>query len=228
MRIAKYACCILLLCYSVLGYCETRQFTKIWGGAVITGPLSSDRKIQYYFQPRLNLIDDKYKFHSAFAFIGPGYAFTPAVTAWLLYGYDVTQSTSGHIHHIETIREQANWTLFHNDRLTVVSTSRLDERKQTTDPTWAFRIRQMITLRLPFKSWESHSLVLFDELFFNINHPSWINSNTFLEQNRTFVGIGTQFTPQTSLDLGYLNQYQMRIPNDLKSNVLFAQLNVAC
>lgn len=206
-------------------FAETKENTKLWLIAQITGPLSLDKRWKYYFQPQLNLIDDKYKFHNVFGYAGFGYQTDAYKIAWLMGGYSVTKTQSGNIRHLAILREQLNWNMSEVCLPYLSSISRLEERKDLDETTWNVRLRQQVMLRLPLASWPNHAFVTYDEVFINLNHPSWVNSNTLVEQNRLFIGIGTTFSPEVELDVGYLNQYQFKNQDEM-SNVLMVKLNV--
>lgn len=214
---------LLLLCSATLG--ATTRHTKQWTTAIIQGFLPKSNQLKYYIQPRLALTDNKYKFNNALIFLGLGYQANQDVTLWLIGNQSVTKNRSGKLLHRHTLREQMNWTILKNDELSFTSTSRFDQRKQVGETQWGLMLRQQLALRLPFHCWEHHSLYLFDEVFFELNHPKWFNSNRFMEQNRAYIGIGSEITKHVLLDVGYLNQYVMR-NNDRMSNVLYMIFNV--
>lgn len=198
---------------------ETDTYFKSWNVANVTGSLSQDHRWQYLFQPRLVLIDDKYKYHDAMTVLGVGYQVNPDVILYMLNAYNATRSTLGTMQHVYQLREQCNWTLVNRDLYNLLSITRLEERFNLAEPGVSYRFREWLSLRLPFKTWEGHSLFMFDEVFFNLNHPDWV-SNTFFEQNRAFIGIGTLVSRHFSFDIGYMNQYQIR-NTDAMSNVVY-------
>lgn len=222
-------CILLLFMLSLFGvsasFSETHGETKLWALAVITGPFMDNSKVRYYLQQQINFVDNKYKFHNAFFFTGLGYEFDTGNNIWMLAGYNYIKENSGRIRRLDMFRQQLDWRLTETNDFLINSVTRLEERKDTKEPGWAVRIRERVMLRVPFKNWEKHSLVVFDEVFFDLNHPSWINSNTFFEQNRAFIGIGTTLSKHVFFDVGYMNQYQIRKKN-VMSNILFFMLNV--
>lgn len=231
MWIAKRAkqCAILYCLFSLLcasrAIGETHGETKLWNLAVVTGSFTESSNVRYYLQPQINFIDDKYKFHNAFVYAGLGYEFGLGNQIWAMAGYNYLKKEDGHIRRLDMFRQQLDWRLADNAIFLINNTTRFEERKDTKEPGWAVRIRERVMLRLPFKSWERHSLVVFDEIFLDLNHPRWINNNTFLEQNRAFIGIGTTLSKHVFFDVGYLNQYQMREEN-VMSNVLYCIFNI--
>lgn len=70
------------------------------------------------------------------------------------------------------------------------------------------RIRYLISVNIPiFKKKTSPALVISDELL--IHFGKEIVYNTF-DQNRMFVGIRQNISPQLSYDCGYMNVYQQK------------------
>src|SRR5678809_1419335 len=106
------------------------------------GPLFCDSKIRYYFQPQLNLQDDKFKVHSGSFFAGVGYQTTPDITFWIMNGWHVIRQSSGSVEHRDTIRQQLDWRMINNDLFSLISQTRLEERKNSSDPEWSMRLRQ--------------------------------------------------------------------------------------
>jgi hypothetical protein len=127
----------------------------------------------------------------------------------------------------DTIRQQIDWHVIANDAITIVSLSRLEERKNYAEPQWALRLRERLVVRIPFKSWKNHSFVTFDEVFLDLNNPAWINSNSLFGQNRAFIGIGTQLSKFVGFDIGYLNQFETKTTGNQVNNVLYLIFNVA-
>ncbi len=80
-------------------------------------------------------------------------------------------------------------------------------------------------LKVPLKKWERHALVLSDEVFFHLNHSKWRPSHSFLSQNRAYAGIATQVSKETSVSIGYLNQFIFANTNQM-SNILVLGLAV--
>lgn len=154
------------------------------------------------------------------------YVVRPSLWVWLMDGYYVIRRLSGKYRHENIIRQQLNWDIIITPKFIFNDTTRLEERKDFDDSPWSFRIRQMLSIRLPIQCWPHHNVVLFDEIFFNLNNPGWIDSRTLIDQNRFFIGIGTQLSRQVNFDIGYIKQYEWRIEHDQNSNILYFILNV--
>lgn len=216
---------VLLLIFSSFTFAGGDTHLRSWNTAIIQGPLSKDQKIRYFLQPQIGFEDNHYKFQRAFQFVGAGYQFLPPGIIWLMVGAYYNKHNNGKQEHVYVLRQQLNWLLWQEESVLFSSTSRLEERKETQNSALSLKVRQMFTVRATIPHFPRHSIVLFDEMFFNLNYPKWINSNTFFEQNRAFIGIGTQFSKATSIDFGYLNQYLVH-HEPQRNNIIYLALNV--
>lgn len=198
--------CVLGLFFLKVANANTRHHTKSWNNLVVSGPLSADKKIRYFLQPGLNLIDNAYKFGNTFLFAGIGRVLNPDMTIWLMDGYSVSRNSAGKYFQRNTLRQQFDWITYRCHNQTLTSTTRLEERKQVSASPIAVRVRQRFWLRLPLQSAPQYYLSLFDEVF-NINNPAWISTNSFFNENRLFIGFGKQITPAFAIDFGYMNQF---------------------
>lgn len=216
---------IIALVFSSISYgASGNTHTKLWGAAVIIGPVKENTKIKYYLEPQIRFIDNQYKFEEAFMFAGLGYQPKPDLMVFLGNAWVTSKSSTGNLRQENRIWQQAIWNPITNSSFNLISRTRLEERKNIADPQWLLRFRERLMVRVPFKKWERHAFVLFNEVFFNLNHPKWDGNTRFFTQNRVFLGIGTTVSQQVSFDIGYLNQYQFRIPNQI-GHVLFLNFN---
>jgi len=216
---------LLLFFYAASAH-AVDTYSKIWASIVQTGPLSKDRLVKYYLDSRLELRDTHNKFEQAYATVGIGYQTSPNVTFFLANMYVVSKRLSGLMQHEYRLWQQANWNMVNAATYNISSRSRLEERWSFEDPGMALRWREQVTLRVPLANWPRHAFVLSDEMFFNINHPEWVSLTVF-QQNRLFIGIGTNLSKQTSVDIGYLNQYVFGSTKQF-NNVLSINFNVNC
>jgi hypothetical protein len=219
--------CVLII---VLSICQNvfavTQHTESWNSAIITGSLSKDKKLKYYIQPGLSFEDDKYKYRGTNLYLGFGYQTSPDIIVWLMNGWFNRLRPSGSYLNTDTIRQELDWNAITTGPFTLLSVSRLEERKNYSEPEWQIRFKEKLILRAPFNFWQNHSFVTFDEVFFTFNNPAWINCNSFFEKNNAFVGVGTRISEYVSFDLGYLNQFEMKTTGNQVNNVLYLMFNV--
>lgn len=140
-------------------------------------------------------------------FIGPG---------WI-----PTKTPENNTYTEKRLWEQLNWRILNNSNLNLNSRTGLEERQRSDQSQIAFRFRERLWLRIPFKKWRSYSFSCFDEFFFNLNHPRWTSPYLF-EQNRAFVGIAKQLSKSAILDVGYLNQFVHSFNNQADNVIMLS------
>ena len=204
---------------------STTTNTKLWAVGVMTGPLAKDSPFQYYLEPQLRLIDNKYVLNQVYFIGGIGYQFTPDLTGYIGPGWTYTKNNQGIVTHEIRYWEQLSWRIVSNSKFNLNGRTRLEERQNTDISGISIRFRERLWMRIPFTRWPTHSFSCYDEVFFNLNHPKWVSPYLF-EQNRAFIGIGTQLSHTTILDVGYLNQY-IHSRNNQIDNVLLVSFTVA-
>ncbi|HVY53074.1 MAG TPA: DUF2490 domain-containing protein [Gammaproteobacteria bacterium] len=222
----RIACFLLSLFTLSSAYATIDSFAKLWLVGAFIGPLSEENKNwKYYIEPRFAAINDKYGLSEIHMYTGIGYKIAPCFTPYMGYAYYISDSTSGVISHENVIWQQSIWDIYKSDRVSLSNRARFEERKNTQFAEWACRLREQFTLKLPFQN-TKYSFAIFDELFFNLNHPLWV-SNRFLAQNRLFLGIEKKLTKTSTLDIGYLNQIDLERQNrNLLTNGLYIKLHV--
>lgn len=213
-----------LLAFTILPANSMESINKDWTVATIMGSFSNKPSLKYYFEPQVRLINDSSIFNQLLLLGGVGYQISPHLLALLGPGWTITKTTQNTLIHENRLWEQLNWRIKNTTSLIINSRTRLEERKLTNASPIATRFRERIWVKIPIKNWQHYSFSCFDEIFLNLNHPLWV-SPYFFEQNRLFMGITTQLSKSTSMDLGYLNQYTHSFKNEL-SNVLLLSFNV--
>ena len=106
------------------------------------------------------------------------------------------------------------------------SRTRLEQRWREGGDDTSYRIRQMIRASMPLSINPKLSIVAFDELFINLNNTDW-NVNRGNDQNRVFLGASWAFSPNTSVESGYLNQYVNTRNTDRVNHVLATTLRLS-
>lgn len=206
------------------------KHTGIWGSFNIIGPISRqcDPAWKYYFDSQLELIDNPYKFEEFYSSAGFGKQITDRFTLFLINRIGVRKSiNSGDTKYEYRLIEQAGWTAFKNDTFTIVSRTRIEERKEFDEPGISLRFRERIAFNKPLISWPEHAFVLYDEVFLNLNRPVWVTDRLFV-QNLVFIGINTRISKSMTYDLGYLNQYTYSNPGSPNRliNILYIRLYI--
>jgi hypothetical protein len=216
---------ILIICIVIIrpAYCF-QGHTKLWTVAAITESFKNNKKVKYYFEPQLRLIDDKYVFNQLFGLVGWGYQVTPDLLLLAGPGWILIKNTQGQVSHEYRIWEQATWNMLPGSSVSLISRTRLEEQTRDTNHQLSVVLRERVFARIPIKHWDNHFISTFDEMFFNINRVSWAPQH-FFAQNRAFLGLGIQLSNTTIVDVGYLNQYQRTNPIQM-SNVFWLSLTI--
>jgi hypothetical protein len=215
---------VFFLCIGLNPANSTVSYNKGWVVSTITGPLQDGSSFQYYFEPQLRLIDATYFFNQFLLLGGLGYRFSDKFTLYALPGWIVTKTPGGVMTHENRYTEQLNWRVLAKPRFNLNSRTRLEERQNVDESRMAIRFRERIWLRIPFKIESKYSFSIYDEGFFNLNHPEWVSPYLF-EQNRAFIGISAQLSKAILMDVGYLNQYLRSFTRE-SSNVLVLSFTV--
>lgn len=227
-KLQKHIKVFLVLCLGVFTPIvnAVEHYNKLWLSSKWVGPLRGNNDpAKYYCDAHLNLIDNTYVFEQAYASIGLGYQTSPNFQIFLVNSYVVSEKLNGQMRQEYRLWQQANWVMHDSPTYSLASRTRLEERKDFAAAPIAVRFREMVTLRVPIANWPRHYYMVFDEVFFNLNHPYWV-SDSFFQQNRAFIGISTDVSKTVSVDVGYMNQYVFG-NSQQSNNVLYINFNVS-
>jgi len=202
-----------------------------WLRFYFTGPLHPNSKFEYFLQTEARLRSNSPNFRASVTRAAIGYRINPKLIVWLGYTVRPYLSTSNNdlsnndLQTRNDIFEQVDWKLYANPNFTLKSRLRIEQRKDSTSSVWLNRIRTKFSLTVPIKD-TRYSYLIYDELFFNLNHPSWASDKIF-SQDRGFVGLRIALKHTASFDVGYLNQLQLDSAGDDMNHTLYFALNVA-
>lgn len=191
----------LLLANIPLPVVAAQQAEKMWSLLTLSGDYG---KIVYYIEPQLRLINRDNPFQQFLANAGMGYKVIPNWQIWFgqTFSADSQDAVAGSFDEYR-LWQQVIW----KRRLpfvSLISRTRFEERKSLFFTNWAYRLRQRLLLNKPLTN--HLSLVMSNEIFFNMNGASWIITDR-LDQNRAYLGVEQQISEITYLGLGYMNQY---------------------
>lgn len=153
------------------------------------------------------------------------YLATKTLSLWA--GYDFFQSYDDSNQHRQAVWGQVQINLPKNNWAEINSRLRTELRFSTLGHGNAYRARERIMLTFPLTRNNTVSPVLFDEVFFNFNHPEWV-SNKSISQNRIFLGLEISFDKKTGLLFGYLNRTLYNTHQTLHEHLLSVlfQMNI--
>lgn len=134
-----------------------------------------------------------------------GYKLTPLISLW--NGFTWISPNRDQLPLIYRPWQQVTWEIFKKNRVVMFQTrTRLEELKQEYESQWALRLRERWRIALPQRLPHKFTPVVYDEIFFNLTRPAWLDTGT-LDQNWFFAGVDTPTWHKTFVEMGYLNQY---------------------
>lgn len=130
---------------------------------------------------------------------------TPEWSFWLGYNYAPTF----HPYRDEQQVWQQAMYLRRFPRFSLLNRTRLEQRMLSGAGGVAVRLRHQVRAMVPLPSDPAWALVAFDEAFFHMNTVSSGAVSGF-DQNRFFLGISRQLTPQLRAEVGYQTVFVLR------------------
>lgn len=190
-----------------------------WNTINISKPITEKLQSRFQFSPRLT--DNFTGFNQFILHALLGYKFNEHFSFFQGYAWNTTYIP--HFRREQRVYQEVN--LFHNvNKISFEHRFRLDERFLQHVNGASIRGRYRLKGIFPFDKQKKWSLVLFDELFVNLNSRSG-GPSSGIEQNRIYVGINRKITENLNTDLGYqLQHILMREarPDTLNHFVLFS------
>lgn len=178
-----------------------------WQVATATGPVDGPWLYYLELQPRVGPRDSQAILRSAFGYsplkglsLWVGYAWIPQAE----YGAEpLLQLNEGRLYQ-QLSYDHSLGPLRLSDRL------RLEQRFLAAAPSGvSWRIRNQVRGAWGLGSERRVSLILADELFFDLNTVPGGPQAGF-DQNRAFLGVGLKLTDSFTLEVGYLNVFNRR------------------
>ncbi|TAL59808.1 MAG: DUF2490 domain-containing protein [Legionella sp.] len=215
----------LILC-SFKTTSATQHDVQSWFNVTAIGNFNqkdnTDSKIKFWLEGQERVGDEVSRFTQTLLRPGIGYSFNTNLSLWVGYAWTYTGLPLTSTPFAENrIWEQLLWVKSY-DSVTLTSRTRIEQRFLQNNPKTAYRARQLFKVGIPLNHSPKWSLVSSEEVFIHKNNFNGPNSKGF-DQNRFFIGIGYEFTPNLITEIGYMNQYIQRvgIPNFLANIASF-------
>lgn len=218
---------IIFLMMNITAQAESIEHTnKLWTQFSLTGPLSNDHRLRFNIEAHARFTEQSNRFDQSILRAQIGYQLKKWMSLWLGYDWAPMLNTGGtDLIHDQAIHQQISLLLIKNDNFLVSSRTRLEQRKRNGETDWAWRLRQKVALVLPGCAIGIFEPIIVNELFFNLNKPSWVADQT-IDQNRLFAGFRFPLNKQAIMEIAYLNQY-LPLPGPSKMNhILYAAIKV--
>lgn len=200
---------------------NAEQSGKLWASIETNGEINKSQ-IEYMSELHGRFGYDAPNFNEGIFRIGLGYPTSQTISVW--FGYDfipmkdlITKEFS-----IENrIWQQILWEVPLEGFWQFTYRARLEERIDAEASGTAIRLRQKLIVKMNHLEIGTDSFIpiIYDEIFFNLNHPDWIADKT-VDENRLFVGFGYQIDTRHILEVGYINQLALRNPDNIMNHIL--------
>lgn len=192
--------CLLVAIHSAHALVEDNEgWFQITGTGPIAGPLRAFVEVQ----PRIGENQDTGEVDMRALIVrgALGVEVLPHFTMWSGYGYTPTYNPDRDEHRIfqQALYDTKLGPFNFSDRV------RLEERLLENAPAASLRFRNQARLAYPLPCMPSLSLVLADEVFFDLYTVRTAPVSGF-DQNRMFSGVSQQLTDHIRLEVDYLNQ----------------------
>ena len=226
-----YICISLLIIYLVsnLGfpnYASASEIFKndfgLWTAVNVNAPITEKVLSRFQFSPRW--LDNSTDFNQFILHALLGYKVNEHLTFFQGYAWSTLYIPSFR-------REQRPYQeliISHEvNKLSFEHRFRCEERFLQGVDDVTLRARYSVKGIYPLDKKKKWSLVLFDEIFFNLN-SHFDGPQAGLDQNRIYAGINHKFTENISTDLGYQLQHQYRKGSalDTLNHFVFFYLNI--
>jgi hypothetical protein len=208
--------CLWLIPAAMVAATEPTNFFAEWSKVDLTGPFGqpgSNWRYEAFVESRNQEL--RLDFSS-------GYRISPLLSVWSGFTWIMPNNGSADIYRPW---QQVIWELFEKDSLVLLQIrSRLEQYKQEGQPEWLVRVRERCRVAFP-KALKILTPVIYDEIFFNLNQPAWVNPGT-IDQNRFFAGVDTLPWKNSFIEVGYLNQYRFTQPVNNVVHILSISLMI--
>lgn len=210
----RYLACIflLLVCFCATAFAsDPTNFFREWTKIDVTGPVGpelSDVRYEAFFESRNQetRLDDSF-----------GFRFTPLVSAWS--GFSWISPNDGNPRTYR-VYQQVIWDLLDKNPVVLFQVrTRPEEVKREGQPEWLWRVRERWRIAFPSRIAKKFTPVIYDEVFFNVNKPVWMNTGV-VDLNRAFIGVDSPSWKNTFIEVGYINQYRFTTPVGQMSHIL--------
>ncbi|RUR14872.1 DUF2490 domain-containing protein [Legionella septentrionalis] len=218
MKINNLFSLLMLLFSSTLFAGKT--FTGSWDGITLT--TDPHKPFFFYFQTEGRFYNS-YVRDELFTRSAIGYSASKKLSLWA--GYDFFQSLHDSKEIVQGVWQQGQYQLIDVEKLTFTWRSRLEERFATFGAGTALRLRNRALIQFNKLIQNKLSLIIYDEVFLNLNHPDWVSSKT-LSQNRFFLGARFPVKENTSVVMGYINRQNYNTYETTQDQVLSIMLEV--
>lgn len=192
------------------------QQTKQWVG--LNGQYSFGQNHHWltYLFSQFRLIDQAHPWQAMLIEPALGYQITPEKSIWLGYRWTGRNPYHGFFQENRLIQQMISQKK--NVRFRFIFRSRLEEITHSNASQIALRVRERFSVEIQHAVFKNALPFFYDEMFFELNHTNYQPRN-FLGENRLFLGVNLYRTAKSWWELGYINQFQVKTPEQTQNQM---------
>lgn len=217
IRLTTFAIFALIFTHPCLAI---EQYNGFWDRIFIN---AHSKNHPYLFQLQ---IEDRFRNGLEKASLQPAIGYKAVNTSfWLGYSYFETYPFKPSLRSSENrFWQQIIWPDFSRCGVALTPRTRLESRKRNDRSQWNEVFRQLLTFTFDTERLLGSNIVLFDEIFCNLNHPVQEDAR-FIKENRFYIGLQNKFSKKFQMDIGYLNRFEPRKNRPFMGHILLLTLS---
>ena len=176
---------------------------QAWNALAIAGPVKDDGRFLLWFDAHARFRDDASDLGVSILRPAVGWRVNSNLDVWAGYARVVSRASGRANIEEDRTWQQATYSLPSILNSSLSGRSRLEQRYRETGDDTGWRFRQFVRWAKPINE-SPFSIVVWDELFLNINDADWGQRGGF-DQNRLFVGAAWHVSDNARFEGGYLN-----------------------
>lgn len=206
--------CVLFLTQNTFAL---EEHGKQWLGINTQHSFSKNPQLLYYIFSQLRFIDEAHPLQAILLEGGLGHRYSDHTDMWLGYRWTGRNPSNDFFQEDRLIQQIVSRKITTLSRSSI--RSRLEEITHTNSSQIALRLRERITLEINHSIFNKTALPYFyDEMFFELNRTNYQPQN-FIGENRVFIGFNLYTTPKTWWEIGYINQFQVKTPQQTQNQM---------
>ena len=226
---SRIFCCLFFIAVTSLSqnsHAQVIDDVGQWNAVFSQGPLGDEgSRLKWWFDGHLRFVEDTDGFNQSSVRPGIGWGISENSVLWAGYGWIRTTPIAGDDFDEHRIWQQWTWSK-KCAPFKFATRSRFEQRLVETGDDTGLRWRQFFRAQKSLPTCPPLMLVVWDEIFFNLNDTDW-GQNAGFDQNRVFVGFGIQRWNNSKwrTEIGYLHQaINQDGPTDRANHILALNL----
>lgn len=203
--------CLFILLISSSNCFALSQNEKLWLG--INSKQTLNEHWTTFIFTQMRAINKSHPWQAGLVEGGIGYHYVKNQSFWVGYRWTGHHPYNGFYQENRFFQQFiSEMNLTPSDQ--IVSRTRLEEIEHGNSSQISIRLRQRLALEME-RTFICNTIrpFLYDELFFQL-HDTQYTPNKLISENRIFIGVNLYTSHTTWWEIGYINQFQMKTPQD--------------